>query len=132
MQSKDLRIGNLVEIYKERQLVVINYIDSELSLLSFEGFDLWDLDKTYPVLLTEKWLINLGFELKEDEGDVKYYEKNTIGIKMDECLDFYLYIKSYNSNSYFLIKQLEVVHELQNLYFALTCEELELKHESKP
>ena len=132
MKSKDLRIGNLVEIYKERQLVVINYIDSELSLLSFEGFDLWDLDKTYPVLLKEKWLINLGFELKEDEGDVKYYEKNIIGIKMDDCLDFYLYIKLYNSNSYFLIKQLEVVHELQNLYFALTGEELELKHESKP
>jgi len=124
MKSKDLRIGNLVEIYKERQLVVINYIDSELSLLSFEGFDLWDLDKTYPVLLKEKWLINLGFELKEDEGDVKYYEKNIIGIKMDDCLDFYLYIKLYNSNSYFLIKQLEVVHELQNLYFALTGEVL--------
>lgn len=40
MQSKDLRIGNFVEIYKDKQLAVINYIDSENSLLSFEGFKL--------------------------------------------------------------------------------------------
>jgi len=119
MQSKDLRIGNLVKGNSRGgthilDIGILKYIDETKS-----GYS--------PILLTEKWLINFGFELKEDEGDVKYYEKNTIGIKMDDCLDFYCYIKSYNSNAFFMIKQLELVHELQNLYLALTGEEFEFE-----
>jgi hypothetical protein len=127
MKVSELRIGNLVSMgeYLIQQLSPYNIY--QLSLME-AGTNVADYYKQIkPIPLTEKRLINFGFELKQDEGDVKYYEQNAIGIKMDDCLDFYLYVKSYNSNSYFFIKQLEVVHELQNLYFALTGEELILK-----
>jgi hypothetical protein len=128
MKAQDYRIGNLVQIDYDDRVFEIHTISDTYPTLNTPEFGIGVVEwyNIKPIKITEYWLLNFGFELNEDEGDVKYYEKNTIGIKMDDCLDFYCYIKSYKSNSCFFVKQLEFVHELQNLFYALTKEELKI------
>lgn len=78
-------------------------------------------DLNYPsILLNEEWLKKFGFEATEVWGD---YANDKLLI----CSGPYFqeYYCTYNNN--FRSKQIKYVHELQNLYFALTGEELQLK-----
>ena len=82
-----------------------------------------------PIPLTEEWLLNFGFELTNDEGDVKYYDfinNSDYSIVFDHS-EIALH---YNAKSgYYCIMyddtKLQKVHQLQNLYFALTGKELQ-------
>lgn len=63
-----------------------------------------------PILLSEKWLMDFNFNLKELGFDELSVSHHLTGNK------FYFIISNY-------AKQIFYVHELQNLYFALTgCE----------
>lgn len=86
-----------------------------------------------PILLTEEWLERFGFEFWCDELGIKAYYK-VYGIEYF-CVatnGFYQLrsgLKTYDGcwrlgNNYPFIKY---VHQLQNLYFALTGEELTIK-----
>jgi hypothetical protein len=118
MQSKDLRIGNLVKGNSRGgthvlDIEILKYIDETKS-----GYS--------PIPLTEECLEKLGFYLIENDNKF-YHEKSTrifIDINNPICITY--------NNAKGSVKIIEYVHELQNLYFALTGEELELKHESKP
>jgi hypothetical protein len=68
-----------------------------------------------PLPLTEEWLIKFGFE----KTPLHYFKKDGIILSVE---DFY-YECFLGSNSVII----KYVHQLQNLYFALTGEELEVK-----
>jgi hypothetical protein len=73
-----------------------------------------------PIPLTEEWLFKFGFEnidTNDDGGDNYWYLSKT-----DFMLD--RFFQSFTMNTSF---DLEYVHQLQNLYFALTNEELKLR-----
>ena len=73
-------------------------------------------DKLAPIPLTEKWLLDFGFENKEENWE-----------KSDSNLWDFLIILDYESFMYSYSKlEIKHVHQLQNLYFALTGEELTL------
>ena len=109
MKASELRIGNLVMDGKDIEQVNARMIDM---LVKTEA----DFDS---IPLTEEWLLKFGFQksmswtyVVELNGNLKlvYYlgEKGwSIGFK-----------------SYSDFSNLEYVHQLQNLYFALTGEEL--------
>ena len=73
-----------------------------------------------PIPLTEEWLLKFGFNKRKI-----YFELGKLAISLNG-------IEYDNGRTYFnswtiLEKQPEYVHQLQNLYFALTNEELIIK-----
>jgi hypothetical protein len=72
------------------------------------------LDKIEPIPLTEELLLKCGFE-KRVWGNVTYYNPN-----LDLDRDFRVRGIDWNV-------QIKYLHQLQNLFFALTGEELEVK-----
>ena len=73
-----------------------------------------------PIPLTEEWLLKFGFVQSQDIDTI-------FGLKLN---DFW-YINEFqirnNFNSILLDFELKYVHQLQNLYFALTGTHLKLK-----
>ena len=149
MKIEDLRIGNLVSVNnkqfhpnlkgailrvtglheRSRNGVVEASVNLECERETYSQF----IEYIKPVVLTEQWLLDFGFE---DEGGDDYIvtkgeytllltvEKASIRVFL-----FHLY-GTYNSKHTFL-KDILYVHQLQNLYFALMQEELILKERSK-
>ena len=123
IKANELRLGNYVEYH------ISDSMDERKQwweLDKIEGSDIQWLtenpdDQDYrPIPLTEEWLIE----------KMKFHKQNnqiySIGLK--------LFISWWNTNSIeidingeVLIINCKYVHELQNIYFALTGEELELK-----
>lgn len=114
MKASELRLGNWVEQPNDgvtRVTAVLN----DLQIKTETGY----VDKyCMPIPLTEEWLLKFGFDETIVEG-YPLYQSNKGFI-----------VEYYVDESVFLILDFEVrvkhVHQLQNLYFALTGEELEL------
>lgn len=111
IQSNELRIGNLVyeEAYQGKEMKVI-----AISLLinppNSEQF-------MYPILLTEEWLLRFGY-IKG--AGVRWAGKGTF--------DLFEYRNEFTykvSDGVELI--IKTVHQLQNLFYALTGDELVIK-----
>lgn len=108
LQIKDLRIGNL-------------FVDAKNRLCSVEEIskDIEDCITTHPITpipLTEEWLLSFG---------VKALRKGVFDfVKVEDSIGFHVYFIGRH------LKEIQYVHELQNLYFALTGEELELKSDN--
>jgi hypothetical protein len=100
MRAEDLRIGNYI-IYQKEHIIKCDLKDIELSEIDRE-----------PIPLTEEILLKCGFVC---DGD--YYVNGNWLIEFDE-----------ENMSEFLIDNTAIVikhlHQLQNLYFALTGEDL--------
>jgi hypothetical protein len=120
MKANELRIGNYV--YFNEQL-------EQIDLDSFHGIGTFYCISSYSAIpLTEEWLIKFGF-VKEKHGwfVLKRGSKKTNNLKMFHIasLDGFSYkTKGCMMSGY---KGSESVHQLQNLYFALTGEEIEIK-----
>jgi len=118
MKATELRIGNLVNCSDVvEQGVMLNVIDwQDLKWLSEDekGFNL--VHK--PIPLTEEKLLKFGFY---KNIDTELFEKDgfQIDISVIKCL---FYLPEFGD----WYKELEYLHQLQNLYFALTNEELTL------
>ena len=106
MEANELRIGNWVDLDKEEIAIDLEYFYWEI-----EGNGV--LECTEPIPLTEDWLLKFGFEKKYNEyylGDI---------IICEEINDF-----KFGYDFYEDILELKHVHQLQNLYYALTEKEL--------
>jgi hypothetical protein len=112
MKANELRIGN----YVYDTLGKVNKID--LEAITYIVKELHNQVK--PIPLTEEWLFNFGFE-------IGYNQKKMLDVY---CKDFGLLIERSNSNNfYYKNVNIHSVHQLQNLYFALTGIELTFKSE---
>jgi hypothetical protein len=118
MNATDLRIGNLVNYKTSEGDVLTNVIDwQDLKWLS-EDEELFNLAHS-PIPLTEEWLLKFGFEKQM----MWTYAIDIIGNKK---LIYYLGEKGWSigNKNYSDFSNLKYVHQLQNLYFALTGTEL--------
>jgi hypothetical protein len=112
MKANELRIGNWVEITQPKKGIYTTVEQSTFSTNIENNFK--------PIPLTEEWLLKFGFT--NNNVDSIYEIKN-----------YYLeYIQDGNLNFYFFeygewFIKIAHVHKLQNLYFALTGEELTIK-----
>jgi hypothetical protein len=120
MKASELRIGNYILTDDDQFVTVDNNV--------FRAFSFPESEKWYkPIPLTEEWLIKFGFNCHtvENEARTIFYSKNW-GINGVEiiCLDYhYKGIFEYQVAKA-RYKEVKYVHQLQNLYFALTGEEL--------
>ena len=121
MKQQELRIGNWVHhnfkwCYRDHGTSFdFQWDDSDWYAL---GECTMSLDDVSPIPLTEQWLKDFGFELKEDlftgPGYCIEHEDYFFNIDKESMLFGH---PQFNT-------KIEYVHQLQNLYFALTGKEL--------
>lgn len=116
MKTEELRLGNLVSNMNPRHndsiLTIESIGDNHEVNVFYRKYLLSELE---PIPLTEEWLFKFGFKPEYSHwwnGDFTI-DKSAIGGYFLCDIDIHVAIK--------------YVHQLQNLYFALTGEELTLK-----
>jgi hypothetical protein len=138
MKTNELRIGNFVtdgifqiEIFTISEDDVWGVVGNIINLVRASNEDFYkrgdyhfNVENIEGIPLTEEWLLKLGFE-QRPEGEPLYY-KDRIMVNMGN--HNIVHILGTN-NGHVLPRQFGgyKVHQLQNLYFALTTEELILK-----
>lgn len=128
LQSKDFRTGNYVITTVGNGLYTVDPFI--IKCLYYDGNNQnshqFNEKLIEAIPLTEEWLINFGFKqvvLKTRN----YWTNKVIEIRKGNKRDGYaFYLCHYH---YMSLKKIDFVHELQNLYFALTGEELTFKSE---
>ena len=131
MQANELRIGNLVDIGKEFNI---------LELVDFaDMYENNTLEHYQPIPLTEDWLLKFGFESTYEEFDeedfpcvVEYwlFTDSVTRFEIDYATKTGYTVNIANvptGHALIIRRKLEYVHQLQNLFFALTGTELNLK-----
>ena len=140
ISATELRIGNLINHTNENgkfELEVIELLKEGINVNSNDG--IWFLKYEYikPIPLTEEWLEKFGYNKFNYNSDTmnsseyfiatlnKFKTKNGIvlkhGLKYSKNKVFGINYKCLSENP------IEFVHQLQNIYFVLTGEELILK-----
>ena len=111
MEAKELRIGNYYDGVRG-----IEQLTNAESLQEIESYP----EKFKPIPLTEEWLLKFGLEF---EDDLSQFIK-VLGYDFGEFILHPLVRGGYLFSEGSIDKYIEHVHQLQNLYFALTGEEL--------
>ena len=106
MKATELRIGNYVT-KDDNQIYVTDFITINMA------------HNYKPSPLTEEWPLKFRFKRLSHSND---YLKGDF--KIDLKGYFFIYIKDIG---WILLCQVKYIHKLQNLYFALTGQELEMK-----
>lgn len=125
MEARELRIGNLVNYGTILAIDVDGCLVQSDDIMEINIFD-----EIHPIPLTEEWLIKFGFE-RDKTGDL------SIMVNSIDTHLFFVVTKDWfypslisepeYSNmgpSCIGLNRIRHIHQLQNLYFALTGEEL--------
>jgi hypothetical protein len=111
MKANELRIGNKVK-YDGRVFKIHSLSEEYPTLNTIEfGIGVVDWNSLEPIQLTEEWLLMLGFKPLQKDWQKK-------GLIIHTRKRGFIVRKS--------IPQIHHVHQLQNLHYALTGEELTL------
>lgn len=130
MKASELRIGNLVnvEMHIPIKVKVEAVTGTSVSVTGIEKnrYTPFLLDRIKPIPLTEEWLIKFGF-VKENDWVGFISTKYRIGIRFYKGNSHECDIIQDEKFIAFGSGHIKHVHQLQNLYFALTNEELTIK-----
>ena len=118
-KENDLRIGNFIKVIsstKTFDTFITQAKGYDIVRIEEKAFRHWNYE---PIPLTEEWLLKFGFEIvvgcnEKDFSDGKY---NLFINSLGEFNFFF-----FSEGDYY--QKIDYVHELQNLYFALTQREL--------
>jgi len=114
MKANEFRIGNTVS-FSGRVLNCSYHDISNMAKMEITEGKISDIYE--PIPLTKEWLLKFKwFEIKD--GQFIFKDNNYLSINEDGCL--------YVENNYVANEDISFVHQLQNLHFALTGEELVL------
>lgn len=118
MKANELRIGNYINGGGCPRIVISIEKDGCIS----EPIDNSTVDFSKgiePIPLTEEWLVKFGWELTPLNASFKRYNRKS----------GFMIIEVYDDNKFWAeYIYVKYVHQLQNLYFSLTGEELEIKN----
>jgi hypothetical protein len=107
---------------KNTEIRIGNIINRNGLIVAVDEQTFWDMKKNpeqyNPILLTEEWLLNFGF-IKNSTSWTNW-QKPT-GVKE-------VRVSIHNKYLFYNGRMIEFIHQLQNLYFALTGEELTTKN----
>ena len=112
MKQTELRIGNYV--MNDRIVNTVTSIGKRsIGQITTQGNDILSRTELIkPIPITEEWLIKFGFEKRTPDG--YYFDKGRMSINLPDVY--------YKIN--FTLVKIYYIHQLQNLYFALTNKEL--------
>lgn len=134
MKASELRIGNLLQDkVSKTELKVIELTEKDIItyVVDRSMFPLkhgWGLE---PIPLTEEWLLKFGFE---EDGESFIHGNGWLIVDwptVHYSIDIWRHNENYPTTSDWseIPSCIDYVHQLQNLYFALTGEELTIKNE---
>jgi hypothetical protein len=126
LKANEIRLGNKV-YYNTGEAIEIDTIDYLDIKIAVEDNDAFNLSRK-PIPITEDILLKIGFTKEYDYRFFKYFNYgtredwdkiycDTQNIDLEQCIDGEIRKVFYNDNGCFL-------HQLQNLYFSITNEEL--------
>lgn len=148
MKAQELRIGNYVGLRDsewngfnyffefmenteiktfledKNKYAIVKSIATDIELMAYNvDLDYYELSEIQPILLTKEWL--LKFRFKKSEEDFYSIKTGRKNVTLEICLSEQRTILfNKRLNEYIELKNIEYVHQLQNLYFALTGEEI--------
>lgn len=139
INPKELRIGNLVQIKtldynqpinhrlhdKIGEVVEINseYIEFSISIRLENGWsNSFYKDYLSPIPLTDEWLLKFQFKKVKDKQGI--YEKANLRVYHELEGKGLAYLINEDTRESHYLGPMQTVHQLQNLYFALTGQEL--------
>jgi hypothetical protein len=137
MKSNELRIGNYLEIDGRFEMVSSIHSDNTIRLRESENapchgcYSIRDTNIKF-IVLNEEMLLKFGFIIENFDYTVHISECKIVWLTLipqDEyCKNYSVCVtqKDEDEQNVFL-SDISYVHQLQNLYFALTGEELTLK-----
>lgn len=118
IHEKELRIGNWVNFIPDNGDFIVSSIDASNRLSkTINGLCPDDIK---PIPLTDKILLKCGFEINKTHCTKWINDINTFIISERKNKTWFLCDTDVNTSFKYL-------HQLQNLYFALTQKELEIK-----
>lgn len=122
MNANELRIGNIVNDSEHGNITVeqiAKYQEHGSIGIYFRNGSVWvSLELVEPIPLTEEWLVKLGFGASGD----------CVGCYSNEGIDVFMFDSGLTVTVYMVeLKHIQYVHQLQNLYHALTGTELTMK-----
>ncbi len=122
VSASDLRIGNMVFIDNDTIISIDGISEDELH--SLNGYD--HPSRFKPIPISEEILLHVGFD-KKLNGKVIPYDINDIyRIYSDKNIyEFWVLDADYEEIAYCKLCKITYLHQLQNLYFALTGTELD-------
>ena len=124
MKASELRIGNLVSSKNADAFTVTGIKDRNIYVEGYSteyGHDiaisLLRINQAFPIELTPEWLERMGFEKAfngywDDKDEFRIYEDGEGILYLGERIP---------------CNRIKYIHQLQNLYFALTGLEIEIK-----
>ena len=124
MKANELRIGNLIRWISTGEIDTVK--DIFTAAVKHENINNVNISDCEPIPLAEEWLDRFGLrEFVENskrlyDGNLEYF------VYCDKAGRFYFYSYIEQSGDSHYIKEIQYVHQLQNLYFALTGEELKI------
>ena len=121
----ELRLGNIVNYVRADFVIMTKIIDCKLlSILTDEKNNIGRLVHK-PIPITEEWLLKFGADKRLSRYNInqKYCIQK---YSDDKGWYFSIYISGYPDYSIHILCFIKYVHQLQNLYYALTGEELTL------
>ena len=123
MTATELRLGNLALNSSNESVIVL---EISKTLVKTTPDDLHLISELKPIPLTEEMLLKCGFEING-----KYYRSKYIQDSFKLIYDFNQRVLYFKYKGEFrpmiqIPRAIESLHELQNLYYALTGEELEV------
>jgi hypothetical protein len=125
LDSHEIRLGNTYKV----EMGDGTYKSDLINLEDLSNLLDDEIDDFYQAMeISEECLLKLGFEYKEHYNNYVIKAKgyyNSVGYNYEDG-DWYYNNDSSNAGSYY-ITSIKYVHQLENLYFALTGEELTYK-----
>ena len=121
MKAKYYRIGNLVE-YDGRIFEMHTIADTYPTLNTSEfGIGVVEWYNIKPIKITEEWLMKMGFR-KDSETDYRWF----LNYKSNDIFTYDIDDHTISVGESWDFCKRMYVHELQNLFYALTKEELKI------
>jgi hypothetical protein len=115
MIANELRIGNLIKFSEDGTIFTVGSIEERGFTVQNDEETTWiEAEEFEPIPLTEEWLLKFGFKI----WDRNKWSDLGMNIVLLENGDNFLFLANQRHVNIFY------VHQLQNLYFALTGEEL--------
>lgn len=120
INTKDLRLGNFIN-YDCETVKVLALSENSIKFKNdeIEGFEMFPSELYNYEKLSEEWLLRFGFEEKSKSQNF-YLENFRFHISKPANYDGFIFCDGYDV----ITDRIKYVHQLQNLYFALTGEEL--------